>query len=60
MPVILPPNTWDMWLLTEEESTQLLLEVLKPYPYDDLEAYPVSRRVNDARNEGAELIRPAG
>ena len=60
MPVILPSNTWDVWLLSEEESTQSLLEILNPYPYDDLEAYPVSRKVNDARNEGAELIRPIG
>jgi len=33
--------------------------LLKPYPADEMTAYPVSTRVNDVKNDGPELIEPA-
>lgn len=54
MPVILRPATADRWLAGDP---QLLDEVTANSP--ELRAWPVDRRVNNARNEGADLIRPA-
>jgi len=50
MPVILPREAEAAWL----EKGDLAL--LAPYVQDDLEAVPVSRRVNKAGEEGADLI----
>jgi putative SOS response-associated peptidase YedK len=56
MPVILDPQDFDWWMTgSVDEVGQLLL----PCPSDELEAYPISRRVNNPRNEGPELLRPA-
>jgi putative SOS response-associated peptidase YedK len=53
MPVILQPDTADRWLAGDND---LLDEVTANSP--ELQAWPVDRRVNNARNEGAELISP--
>ncbi len=56
MPVILDPETFDWWMTgPRDEVGQLLV----PCPSDELEAYPISRQVNNPRNEGPELLRPA-
>jgi len=56
MPVILAPDTYSEWLRTEAQSTNHLQGMLIPYPLDDLEAYPVSKRVNKPDNDGPDLI----
>lgn len=55
MPVILEPGTAGEWLAGADG---LLDDVPSITP--SLRAWPVDRRVNNARNEGAELIEPAG
>ena len=57
MPVILRQEDEDTWLDKEADPTQLLA-LLKAYPADKMEAYPVSRAVNSPANEGAELMQP--
>ena len=42
-----------------ETDIGALQSLLQPYPEDLLRAYPVSRRVNDVRNDGLELLEPA-
>ncbi|HVT02392.1 MAG TPA: hypothetical protein VHL58_03340, partial [Thermoanaerobaculia bacterium] len=32
------------------------LTLLKPFPAEEMRAYPVSSRVNSAKNDGAELV----
>jgi putative SOS response-associated peptidase YedK len=54
MPVILRRDDEDAWLDKAAESARLLA-LLKPYPAEAMEAYPVSRAVNNPANEGAEL-----
>ena len=56
MPVILRQEDEDVWLDKESEPAQLLA-LLKAYPADKMEAYPVSRAVNSPANDGAELMR---
>ena len=51
MPVILPPETYDLWLDPAVREAEQLLSVLLPYPTEDMEAYPVSRRVNNPSND---------
>lgn len=55
MPVILEAATATDWLAGSQD---LLEDVAAITPR--LQAWPVDRRVNNARNEGEELIRPAG
>jgi len=55
MPVILPPDTWEQWLDPQQEVSSLL-QLLQPYPGDDLNCYPVSKAVNNVRNDTPELI----
>jgi len=56
MPVILRQEDEDVWLDKESDPAQLLA-LLKAYPADKMEAYPVSRAVNSPANDGAELMR---
>ena len=55
MPVIIHPDLADRWL---DGDPELLTEVIENSP--EFQAWPVDRRVNNARNEGAELIDRAG
>ena len=55
MPVILEANTAGEWLAG---STELLDDVAAITP--PLQAWPVDRRVNNARNEGEDLVAAAG
>ena len=59
MPAILPPDRYAEWLDPSNDDLARLDRLLVPYDATALSARPVSRRVNDARNEGAELIEPA-
>jgi putative SOS response-associated peptidase YedK len=56
MPVILAPETFDWWMTG---STDEVGQLLVACPSEELEAYPISRQVNNPRNEGPELLRPA-
>lgn len=58
MPVILPENVHTEWLDPENVGTEALQRLLQPYPAEEMRAYPVSLRVNSAKNEGPELILP--
>lgn len=60
MPVIVAPEAYDEWLDPKNEATDRLARLFEPCPRTDLRARPVSRRVNDARNQGAELVEPLG
>jgi len=55
MPVILGPETADEWLAG---SIDLLDDIAARTP--PLKAWPVDRRVNNARNEGEDLIEAVG
>ena len=55
MPVILGPETASKWLAGDND----LLEQA-PTESPDLKAWPVDRRVNNARNEGEDLILAVG
>src|SRR3954451_21977496 len=56
MPVILKPEDYARWLDPEEGRPVALARLLAPPPDAWLDAYPVSKRVNDPRNEGPRCI----
>jgi putative SOS response-associated peptidase YedK len=58
MPVILPHDAYNAWLDPDADREELG-ELMIPYPYDDLETYPVSRFVNSPRNNDERCIEPA-
>jgi len=58
MPVILPPDAYDLWLDPEFQDKEKLLSMLRPYPAEGMVAYPVSTIVNSPRNENPACVEP--
>jgi putative SOS response-associated peptidase YedK len=58
MPVILPPEAYELWLDTAKVDGQIAAALLVPARDDLLEAYEVSPAVNRAANDDARLIEP--
>lgn len=58
MPVILQPEFRARWLDPEEQDVVSLGQVLRPYPAEEMEGYPVSRQVNDPKNDVPALVAP--
>ncbi len=56
MPAILPPEQFDAWLAPENEDTAALQTLLGPCPADEITVWPVSRRVNDPKNDEPSLV----
>ncbi|MBI3738450.1 MAG: SOS response-associated peptidase [Chloroflexi bacterium] len=56
MPVILQAKDYDDWLDTAARTPDTLNHLIKPFPADQMEAYPVSVLVNTPKNDRAELI----
>ena len=55
MPMILDPDAVDDWLGGDNEMIEHATNLSPP-----LRAWPVDRRVNNARNQGEELVEPVG
>jgi putative SOS response-associated peptidase YedK len=59
MPVILSPQDYSRWLDPGEPS-QLPIDLLRPYPAEEMRAWKVSAAVGNVRNNGPELRLPVG
>lgn len=57
MPVVLPAADEQTWLSAGPAERQ---ELCRPYPEDDLDAYPISTTVNDPNTDDARIIEPLG
>jgi putative SOS response-associated peptidase YedK len=53
MPVIIGDADYDAWLTGTPDQA---LELLKPYPAEEMRAYPVSARVNTPKDDLPELV----
>jgi len=60
MPVIIPRAQYAHWLDTALQDPAQIQPMIASYPAAELEAVPVGRAVNSTRNQGPELIEPAG
>ncbi len=58
MPVLIAEGDLDEWLSPDPLGERALERLLSPAPPGALEAFRVSTQVNDAREEGPELIEP--
>jgi len=56
MPVMLPPDKWDVWLDRDNHDIDQLQGFLVPAPAQLIQLHPVSTDVNNVRNNGPELI----
>jgi putative SOS response-associated peptidase YedK len=59
MPVILHPRDYAKWLDPSPQTPDQLKTLLKPFPADVMDAYPVSTLVNTPANDIPELVVPA-
>ncbi|WP_248924714.1 SOS response-associated peptidase [Paenibacillus hamazuiensis] len=60
MPAILRPEDEAMWLNREVRQTDALQALLRPYPAEEMEAYPVSKAVGNVKNEAPFLVEEEG
>lgn len=56
MPVILSPDHYNDWLNPDVSDKARLQNMLVPYPEDEMDMYPVSKFVNNARNDDKRCI----
>lgn len=59
MPVILHPRDYAKWLDPAPQTPDKLQPLLKPFPADAMDAYPVSALVNRPANDVPALVVPA-
>jgi putative SOS response-associated peptidase YedK len=59
MPVIVPPDAFNLWLDCSSDDAAMAAALMVPAPDALLEAYPVSTGVNRATNDSPDLIAPA-
>src|SRR5262249_44018384 len=58
MPAILEPKDYEWWLGEKSAERCQSMAMLKPYPAEAMEAYPVSTRVGNVKNTDAALFEP--
>ena len=54
MPVILPERDYSRWL--DVDSSQLPMDLLRPYEADQMTAWEVDKRIGNVRNDSPELL----
>lgn len=59
MPVILHPRDYARWLDPSPQTPDQLKPLIKPFPADLMDAYPVSTLVNTPANDIPDLVVPA-
>jgi putative SOS response-associated peptidase YedK len=57
MPVILVAKDYDDWLDPSLQTVERLNALLRPFPAEEMEAYPVSPIVNNPKNDQPECVR---
>ncbi|MGB6296866.1 MAG: SOS response-associated peptidase [Rivularia sp. (in: cyanobacteria)] len=58
MPVILPQSDYETWLDPQQNNTELLQKLLRPYEAEEMSAYRVSTKVNSPYHTSPECITP--
>ncbi len=56
MPVIIKPEGYETWLDPKFREVNILMGLALPYPEKEMEAWPVSSKINNPRHEGQELM----
>lgn len=58
MPVIVPPDRYDLWLDPDVTDFESIRDILRPYDPNLMRRYPVSTKLNNSRNDDAESALP--
>jgi putative SOS response-associated peptidase YedK len=58
MPVIVPPDKYDLWLDPDVNDFDAIRDILKPYGASVLRRYPVSSKLNNSKIDDAESASP--
>jgi putative SOS response-associated peptidase YedK len=58
MPVIVKPEHYERWLDPQNENVEELARLLVPYRSDEMQAYPVSTKVNNPQFDDPSCIQP--
>ncbi|HEY0222944.1 MAG TPA: SOS response-associated peptidase [Pseudolabrys sp.] len=58
MPVVVPPDQFDLWLDHSTEDVGAAVALIQPAPENLLEAYPVATDVNRVANDNPKLLEP--
>ena len=58
MPVILDPDSYDLWLDPGMQDVAAASDLLKPYDARLMRCYPISTRINSVANDDAECSAP--
>lgn len=58
MPVIVPREKYEVWLDPEVTDFAAIQNILKPYDESRMRKYPVSRALNNSRNDSADSAAP--
>jgi putative SOS response-associated peptidase YedK len=56
MPVIVPPESYDLWLSSVEPDPR---DLLVPFPSERMKIWPISTRVNKVTNDDLDLLAPS-
>jgi putative SOS response-associated peptidase YedK len=59
MPVILDPDSYDIWLDPGMRNVTTASELLKPYDARLMRYYPISTRINHVANDDEECSAPS-
>jgi putative SOS response-associated peptidase YedK len=60
MPVILHPDDYALWLEHDTRKLEMVEDLLRPYPAEEMASYPVSTLINRPRSQGERLIERGG
>jgi len=56
MPVILHPGDFDRWLDRDSDPSRPPIDLLRPFPADEMEAFEVSPDIGNVKNNSPELL----
>jgi putative SOS response-associated peptidase YedK len=56
MPVILHPGDFDRWLDRDLDPSRPPIDMLRPFPANEMEAFEVSTDVGNVKNNSPELL----
>jgi putative SOS response-associated peptidase YedK len=57
MPVIMRPEDYERWMAPADPA-RLPVDLLRPYPEEEMQAWKVAKAVGNVRNNNPELIAP--
>jgi putative SOS response-associated peptidase YedK len=58
MPVVIPPESFAVWLNPAEHAVDKFSRLLRPFHPDEMTAYPVSTLVNNVKMDSAKCVEP--